>query len=197
MIAYIDGRLAQKQPTYVIIEAGGIGYHIHISLFTYSALPEMGSTPVRIYTVLIVKEDSHTLYGFAGEAERGLFQHLVSVSGIGPSTGRMILSSMNPDEIQQAIVNGDVPQMQKIKGIGSKSAQRIILELQDKLLKGGSDALFSVKTNNTAREEALIALVTLGFIKSHAEKALEKVVNVPGGALLAVDVIIKLALKNL
>ncbi len=197
MIAYIEGKLTRKQPTYVIVETGGIGYHIHISLFTFSALPEVGEVLVRIYTILHIKEDAHTLYGFAGESERSLFQHLVSVSGIGPSIGRMILSSMNPDEIQQAIVNGDVPQMQKIKGIGTKSAQRIILELQDKLLKGGSDALFSVKTNNTAREEALIALVTLGFIKTHAEKAIEKVVNLPGGHALAVDVIIKLALKQL
>ncbi len=197
MIAYIEGKLTRKQPTYVIIETAGVGYHIHISLFTFSALPEEGERLVRLYTILHIKEDAHTLFGFAAESERSLFQHLVSVSGIGPSTGRMILSSMDPDEIQQAIVNGDVPRMQKIKGIGTKSAQRIILELQDKLLKGGSDALFSVKTNNTAREEALIALVTLGFVKAHAEKALEKVTNVPGGAALAVDVIIKLALKHL
>ncbi len=197
MIAYIQGELVKKHPTHVIIDAAGIGYHIHISLYTYSALPEAGELNVRLFTVLIIKEDSHTLYGFATEAERSLFQHLVSVSGIGPSTGRMILSSMNPDEIQQAIINGDVPQMQKIKGIGTKSAQRIILELQDKLLKGGSEALFSVRTHNTAREEALIALVTLGFAKNVAEKALEKVAATPGSAAYAVDIIIKLALKNL
>ena len=197
MIAYVTGKLTQKLPTYVIIETGGIGYHLHISLVTYSALPDIGTLGVNLFTVLHIKEDAHTLYGFATQVERNLFQHLVSVSGIGPSTGRMILSSMNPEEIQEAIIKGDVVQMQKIKGIGSKSAQRIILELQDKLKKEGSEGLFSVKTNNTAREEALIALVTLGFLKASAEKALEKVFSSPENAGFTVDILIKLALKNL
>lgn len=194
MYAYIDGKLAFKCPTYVVIEAGGVGYHINISLHTFSQLADQERC--RLYTWLHVKEDAHTLYGFADEGERRLFLHLVSVSGIGPNTGRMILSSITPQEIQTAIVKGDVPLIQRIKGIGPKSAQRLILELQDKLKKEGYDSLMSVPQNNTVKDEALSALVMLGFAKNAAEKAVDQAINA-GNESLTVEALIKIALKSL
>jgi holliday junction DNA helicase RuvA len=193
MYDYISGKLAFKCPTYVVIEAGGVGYHINISLNTYSVLAD---ERCKLYTWLHVKEDAHTLYGFSEEGERRLFLHLISVSGIGPGTGRMILSSITPAEIQAAIVKGDVPLIQRIKGIGPKTAQRMILELQDKLKKEGPDSLTSVPQNNTAREEALSALVMLGFGKNVAEKAIDQLIR-SGNENLAVEQIIKIALKSL
>jgi Holliday junction DNA helicase RuvA len=194
MYAYIDGKLAFKCPTYVVIEAGGVGYHINISLHTFSQLADQERC--RLYTWLHVKEDAHTLYGFADEGERRLFLHLISVSGIGPNTGRMILSSITPQEIQTAIVKGDVPLIQRIKGIGPKSAQRLILELQDKLKKEGYDSLMSVPQNNTVKDEALSALVMLGFAKNAAEKALDQAINTSNESL-TVEALIKIALKSL
>src|SRR6201996_8239446 len=167
MYAYIDGKLAFKSPSYVVIDAGGVGYHINISLNTYSKLGD--AERCKLFTWLHVKEDGHTLYGFVDESERRLFLHLISVSGIGPNTGRMILSSITPDEIQVAIVNGNVSLIQRIKGIGPKSAQRVILELQDKLRKEGSNTLSPTPLNKTVREEALSALVMLGFARNAAE----------------------------
>jgi Holliday junction DNA helicase RuvA len=194
MYAYIDGKLVFRCPTYVVIEAGGIGYHIHISLNTYAALPE--HERCKLYTWLHVKEDAHTLYGFIDEGEKRLFLHLISVSGIGPNTGRMILSSITPAEIQTAIVKGDVPLIQRIKGIGPKSAQRMILELQDKLKKEGPDSLISMPSHNTAKDEALSALVMLGFAKSSAEKALDSAIRATTENL-SVEQLIKIALKSL
>ncbi len=194
MYAYIDGKLAFKCPTYVIIEAGGVGYHINISLNTYSSIND--KERCKLYTWLHVKEDAHTLYGFADEGEKRLFLHLVSVSGIGPNTGRMILSSITPAEIQTAIVKGDVPLIQRIKGIGPKSAQRMILELQDKLKKEGPDTLISMPVNNTAKDEALTALIMLGFARNVAEKALSQAIST-GGLSLSVEQLIKIALKSL
>lgn len=194
MYAYIDGKLTFKCPTYVVVEAGGVGYHINISLNTYAAL---GHTErCKIYTWLHVKEDAHTLYGFADEGERKLFLHLISVSGIGPSTCRVMLSSITPAEIQQAIVNADVALIQRIKGIGAKSAQRIVLELQDKLKKEGIESLISLPTHNTIRDEALSALVMLGFSKQMADKALDNVLKKTTDEL-TVEQLLKLALKNL
>jgi len=193
MYDYISGKLVFKCPTYVVIDAGGVGYHLNISLNTYSALAD---ERCKLYTWLHVKEDAHTLYGFSEEGERRLFLHLISVSGIGPGTGRMILSSITPSEIQAAIVKGDVPLIQRIKGIGPKTAQRVILELQDKLKKEGPDSLISVPQNNTAREEALSALVMLGFGKNVAEKAIDQLLR-SGNENLAVEQIIKIALKSL
>lgn len=194
MYAYIDGKLVFRCPTYVVIEAGGIGYHIHISLNTYAALPE--HERCKLYTWLHVKEDAQTLYGFIDEGEKRLFLHLISVSGIGPNTGRMILSSITPAEIQTAIVKGDVPLIQRIKGIGPKSAQRMILELQDKLKKEGPDSLISMPSHNTAKDEALSALVMLGFAKSSAEKALDSAIRATTDNL-SVEQLIKIALKSL
>jgi Holliday junction DNA helicase RuvA len=194
MYAYIHGKLVFKCPTYVVIDAGGIGYHINISLNTYAELEEKENC--KLYTWLHVKEDAHTLYGFFEEGERRLFLHLISVSGIGPNTGRMILSSITPSEIQTAIVKGDVPLIQRIKGIGPKSAQRMILELQDKLKKEGPDSLISMPVHNTAKDEALSALVMLGFNKNIAEKVLENAIKA-SSEILSVEALIKIALKSL
>ncbi len=194
MFAYIDGKLTFKCPTYLIVEAGGVGYHINISLNTYSAIGN--AERCKIYTWLHVKEDAHTLYGFADEGERRLFLHLISVSGIGPTTCRMMLSSITPVEIQTAIIKADVPLIQRIKGIGPKSAQRIVLELQDKLKKEGPDSLISMPVHNTVRDEALSALVMLGFGKQVAEKAVDNAVK-NADQDLTVEQMIKIALKNL
>ncbi len=194
MYAYIDGKLVFKSAAYVVIDAGGIGYHINISLNTYAKLQD--SEKCKLFTWLHVKEDAHTLYGFADEGERRLFLHLISIPGIGPNTGRMMLSSITPVEIQNAIISGNVTLIQRIKGIGPKSAQRIILELQDKLKKEGPETLSVVPLNKTAAEEALSALVMLGFNRNIAEKVLEKEISKVGNDL-NVEQLIKLALKNL
>jgi holliday junction DNA helicase RuvA len=194
MYEFIDGKLAFKCATYVVIEANGVGYHINISLNTYSKLNNQERC--KLYTWLHVKEDAHTLYGFADEGERRLFLHLISVSGIGPGTGRMILSSVTPDEIQTAIVKGDVSQMQRIKGIGPKSAQRLILELQDKLKKEGIETLTDSPLYSTAKDEALSALVMLGFQKNSAEKIITQTIK-SSNESLSVEQLIKIALKSL
>jgi holliday junction DNA helicase RuvA len=194
MYAYIDGKLAFKSPSYVVIEAGGVGYHINISLNTFSRLGS--AEKCKLFTWLHVKEDAHTLYGFADEGERRLFLHLISVSGVGPNTGRMMLSSITPEEIQAAIVKGDVSQIQRIKGIGPKSAQRLILELQDKLKKEGPDSLISMPKTATIKDEALSALIMLGFARNAVEKVLEQELN-KNGDDLTVEQLIKFALKSL
>jgi Holliday junction DNA helicase RuvA len=194
MYAYIDGKLTFKSPAYVVIDAGGVGYHINISLNTFSKLGD--AERCRLYVWLHVKEDAHTLYGFADEGEKRLFLHLISVSGIGPNTGRMMLSSITPQEIQAAIVQGNVTQIQRIKGIGPKSAQRVILELQDKLRKDGPDTLISMPANNTVKDEALSALVMLGFVRNAAEKVLDQEIG-RNKETLTVEQLIKAALKSL
>jgi Holliday junction DNA helicase RuvA len=194
MYAYIDGKLIFKSPAYVVIDAGGVGYHINISLNTYSLL---GTTErCKLFTWLHVKEDAHTLYGFADEGERRLFLHLISISGIGPNTGRMMLSSITPIEIQTAIINGNVALIQRIKGIGPKSAQRVILELQDKLRKEGSETLNTTSISPTVKDEALSALVMLGFARNAAEKVLEQEI-IKNSGILTVEQLIKFALKSL
>ena len=194
MYAYINGKLVFKCPTYVVIDAGGVGYHINISLNTYSGIGDNESC--KLYTWMHVKEDAHTLYGFIDEGERRLFLHLVSVSGIGPNTGRMILSSITPSEIQTAIIKGDVPLIQRIKGIGPKSAQRMVLELQDKLKKDGPDTLMAMPVMYTVKDEALSALVMLGFVKNNAEKVIEQAIKSANDSL-TVEQLIKVALKSL
>jgi Holliday junction DNA helicase RuvA len=194
MYAYIEGKLVFKSAAYVVIDAGGIGYHINISLHTYSKLSDSGRC--KLFTWLHVKEDAHTLYGFADEAERRLFLHLISVAGIGPNTGRMMISSITPDEIHNAIVKGNVTLIQRIKGIGPKSAQRLILELKDKLMKEGNDSTVMVTTQSTARDEALAALVMLGFQRNAAEKVVDLELS-KNSEDLSVEQLIKFALKSL
>jgi Holliday junction DNA helicase RuvA len=194
MYAYIDGKLAFKSPAYVVIDAGGVGYHINISLTTFSRLGSVERC--KLFTWLHVKEDGHTLYGFADEGERRLFLHLISVSGIGPNTGRMMLSSITPEEIQNAIISGNVSLIQRIKGIGPKSAQRLILELQDKLRKEGGETLGTTPATVTVKDEALSALVMLGFARQAAEKVLDQEIKKNSGDL-TVEQLIKYALKNL
>ncbi len=195
MIAYIDGKLTYKDPTYVIIDVNGIGYQIKISLGTYSSLP--AGERCKLHTYLHIKEDAHTLYGFTTAAEKEVFLLLISISGVGPNTGLMILSSLSVDEVQQAIIREDVRTIQQVKGIGAKTAQRVILELKDKMKKEVmlTDASTPAATHNTNRSEALSALVTLGFAKNVAEKTLDAIVKREGGNL-SVEELIKFALKS-
>jgi Holliday junction DNA helicase RuvA len=173
MFAYIEGSLVVREPTFVIIDVGGIGYELKITLNTYPALKNMSR--VKLFTYSHIKEDSHTLYGFIDQSEKNLFMALISISGVGPATGIMILSSLSPGEIQSAIINENVSVIQSVKGVGAKTAQRIILELKDKLArenlvaKSGQKSLVS---HNSLQEEALSALVTLGINKNVAEKAI-------------------------
>jgi len=194
MYAYIDGKLAYKSPSYVVIDAAGVGYHINISLNTYSKLGD--AERCKLFTWLHVKEDAHTLYGFADEGERRLFLHLISVSGVGAGTGLMMLSAITPEEIQAAIVSGNVPLIQRIKGIGPKTAQRLVLELQDKLKKNGPDTLIAMPVNRTVKDEAVSALVMLGFARNAAEKVIDQELNKNSDSL-TVEQLIKFALKSL
>jgi holliday junction DNA helicase RuvA len=195
MIAYIKGEIAHKSPTFIIVEAAGVGYHINISLYTYARVEKLEA--VKILTHLHIKEDAHTLYGFADSAERSLFVHLISVSGIGPNTAQLILSSMNPDELRAAIIGEDVNALQRLKGVGPKTAKRIILDLKDKMMKdSGGEAIALAPQHNTIREEALSALVALQFNRIQAQKALNRILNDKPG-VGSVEELIKLALKEM
>lgn len=196
MITYLKGLLTYKTPTFIVVETGGVGYHVNISLNTYTQVEKLES--VKILTHLIIREDSHTLYGFAEEAERTLFLHLISVSGVGPSTAQLVLSAMNPEEIRSAIVGEDVVALSKVKGIGPKTAKRMILDLKDKLVKdGGSEVPLTILSqNNTLRDEALSALVALGFNRIEVQKALNKLLK-EQPTIHNVEELIKLALKQL
>jgi Holliday junction DNA helicase RuvA len=196
MIAYLEGKLTHKDPTFVIVDIGGIGYQAKISLNTYSHVKELDTC--KIHTHLHVKEDSHTLFGFFEVSERTRFQQLISISGVGPSTGLMILSSLSPSEIHGAIVNGDVKTISGVKGIGQKTAQRLILELKDKMSKEeleGGTPIISLSMGNSVRSEALSALITLGIKGAVAEKTLDKILK-DNTDDLSVEELIKLALKR-
>ena len=169
MINHIKGKLVQKTPTHVVVEASGVGYFINISLHTYAQIQEVES--ILIYTYLSIREDTHVLYGFFDESERRLFTHLISVSGIGPNTARMMLSSISPQEIQEAIVRGDVALVQKIKGIGPKSAQRLILELQDKLKKRRLRNTFIAPFKQYSKRRSVISIGNVGFCKVERRKS--------------------------
>ena len=188
MISHINGRLIEKTPTYVVIDCSGVGYKLHISLQTYTAIH---TENCKLLTHLSVKEDSHTLYGFYTSNERELFRHLISVSGVGPSTARMILSTYSADEIVHYIISADVGAIQNVKGIGGKTAQRIIIDLKDKVGKGreSSDLLFT--QDNTIKEEALSALLALGFTKKAAEKKMEQVFKNHAGEITVEDLVRK------
>lgn len=193
MIAHIEGRLVEKTPTEVVIDCGGVGYLIHISLHTYSQISS--SEKLRLYTFLQIKEDAHTLFGFIDKIERELFKLLISVSGIGGNTARNILSSVSPKELLQAIGSADVKTIQSVKGIGAKTAQRVILDLQEKVLKLYNIDEVLPTINNTNVDEALSALEVLGFVRKSAEKVVERIVKQNPDA--SVESIIKQALKNL
>ncbi len=193
MIAHIQGKLVEKTPTEVVIDCGGVGYHINISLHTYSLLPQ--SDQIKLFTHLQVKEDAHTLFGFVEKSEREIFKMLLSVSGIGASIARTMLSSLEPKQIIHALAVGDVVSIQSIKGIGAKTAQRAILDLKDKVLKLYDLDEVSILQNNTNKDEALSALEVLGFNKKLAEKVVDKIVSQDSNA--TVESIIKQALKNL
>ena len=193
MIAQIKGRLVEKTPTFVVIDCGGVGYEIHISLNTYSSLSN--EELCFLYTHFIVREDAQLLYGFKEKSERELFRLLISVSGVGASTAMMILSSLSPKDTQHAILSGDVNTLKSVKGIGAKSAERIIIDLRDKIGKVENTGSISGIPNNTIKEEALSALIMLGFSKKPAENALTKVMS--SGEDLSVEALIKRTLKNL
>ncbi len=194
MIAYLKGKLTLKNPTYVILETGGIGYQVFISLNTFAQI--QSKDEVLLHTVYHVTDSAHTLYGFYEVSEKELFTHLISVSGVGPSTARLTLSYITPADLRTAIVNENIAVIQSVKGIGAKSAKRIILELKDKLLRDGDAETISIGQGNTTRDEALSALVALGFNKASAEKTIDKVIK-SGEKTDTVEQLIKLSLKSL
>ncbi|PKA83255.1 Holliday junction DNA helicase subunit RuvA [Ulvibacter sp. MAR_2010_11] len=193
MITHIEGRLVEKNPTDVVIDCNGVGYLIHISLHTFSKLP--AGENVKLYTHLQIREDAHTLYGFSGVTEREIFRLLLSVSGVGANTARTMLSSLSPQQVTEAIASEDVVTIQSVKGIGLKTAQRVILDLKDKILKVYGLEDVSAVSSNTNKNEALSALETLGFARKQAEKVCDKIVQQNPDA--TVEMIIKQALKNL
>lgn len=191
MITHIRGKLIEKNPTNLVIECNGVGYDIKISLHTFSSLSNEEN--VFVYTHFIVREDAQLLYGFASKEEREMFGYLLSVSGIGPNTAMIMLSSIVPEEIAQAIVSENVSTIQSVKGIGVKTAQRVIIDLKDKMTKWSANTQFSPKSHNTNKFDALTALVSLGFDKKNAEKAIDKI----GTETDSVEQLIKGALKIL
>lgn len=193
MIDHLRGKLVEKNPTHIVVECNGVGYFLNISLHTFSLLRDEEN--IRIFTHLLVKEDSHTLFGFVERSEREVFRLLISVSGVGSSTARTMLSSLSPTDVRDAIANGDVASIQAVKGIGAKTAQRVILDLKDKILKVYDMGEVSLQTNNTNKEEALSALEVLGFARRQSEKVVDKVLQ--QDTSLSVENIIKQALKNL
>jgi Holliday junction DNA helicase RuvA len=194
MITHIKGKLVEKSATSVIIDVNGIGYLINISLNTFSAIPDQEN--LKLFTHLQIKEDSHTLFGFYSIKEREIFRLLISVSGIGASIARTMLSSLSPEQIIQGISIGDSAMIQSVKGIGLKTSQRVIIELKDKVLKiYDLDDKISFQNNNTAKEEALSALEVLGINKKTSEKLVDKIIL--DNADASVELIIKEALKNL
>ena len=193
MITHIQGRLIEKNLTDVVIDCNGVGYLLNISLHTFSQIPEKEN--LKLYTHLQVKEDSHTLFGFSSLAEREIFRLLISVSGIGANIARTMLSSLTPKQVREGIALGDVVLIQSIKGIGAKTAQRVIIELKDKVLKIYDIDEVSVSKGNTSKDEALSALEVLGFVKKQAERVIDKIIMSQPDA--TVETIIKQALKNL
>ncbi|MFD2726598.1 Holliday junction branch migration protein RuvA [Hyunsoonleella rubra] len=193
MITHIQGKLIEKNPTDVVIDCNGVGYLLNISVHTFSQIPDKEF--LKLYTHLQIKEDSHTLFGFSSLAEREIFRLLISVSGIGASTARTMLSSLTPKQVREGIASGDVALIQSIKGIGAKTAQRVIIDLKDKILKIYDIDEVSVSKDNTNKNEALSALEVLGFAKKQAERVVDKIIVSQPDA--NVETIIKQALKNL
>ena len=193
MITHIRGRLVEKSPTAVVIDCNGVGYFIHISLHTFSQLKDDES--IKLLTHLQIKEDAHQLYGFATSMERVIFRLLISVSGIGTNTARTMLSSLTPKQIREGIAAEDVALIQSVKGIGLKTAQRVIIDLKDKILKIYDIDETLLISDNTNKDEALSALEVLGFAKKNSERMVVKIISNNPDA--SVELIIKEALKNL
>ncbi len=194
MIAYLKGKLAYKEPTYVLLEVNGVGYQVSISLNTFSDIKD--KEQLTLLTHLHVREDAQILYGFATEAEKHLFQQLISVNGVGPNTALVVLSYLSPAELKTAIVREDTATLQAVKGIGGKTAQRLILELKDKLRKDTLEEPGKPGTvYNTMRQEALGALMTLGIAKAAAEKSIDTALK-KAGDTISLEELVKQALKN-
>lgn len=193
MITQIRGRLVEKNPTYVVVDCAGVGYLLHVSLQTFSSLPS--DENIRLFTHLSIREDAHTLYGFITKTEREVFKLLISVSGVGPSIARTMLSSMSSEEVQNAIASDNVAIIQSVKGIGAKTAQRVIVDLKDKILKTFDIDEVSLNSNNTNKEESLSALEVLGFNRRQSEKVITAILKETPNA--TVELLIKKALKNL
>jgi Holliday junction DNA helicase RuvA len=193
MIGYLKGVLTFKDPTYVIIDINGVGYEVKISLYTFSKVKDLDSC--LLYTHFHVKEDAQTLYGFFDKEEKSTFVQLISISGVGPNTAMMINSSLTVEELKSAIVNEEVGVIQKVKGIGNKTALRIILELKDKIKREGLEAGTSISGSNTVRNEALSALITLGINKNVAEKSVNAIIKKYGNDI-TLEELIKLVLKQ-
>jgi len=194
MYAYFKGKLIEKSPADAVIECNGVAYLINISLQTFTAIKDQENC--KLFAHLVVREDAQTLYGFSTTGERAIFRQLISVSGVGANTARMILSSMTKDEVFNAILSDNAAALQAVKGIGGKTAKRIILDLKDKIAKDGQTAEILSDSHNTNKDEALSALVMLGFARNAAEKALTKVIK-SEGLNLKVEEFVRFALKNL
>lgn len=195
MFFHLKGRLIEKSPTHAVIDCNGVGYFLNVSLYTFSNIPEKDE--LKLFTHLVVKEDSHTLFGFIDEKEREVFKKLISVSGVGPNTGRMVLSTYSPDEIIHVIQSGDVNAVKGVKGIGAKTAQKIIIDLQDKI--GGADQVDFEKIsfgNNTLKKEALSALTSLGIDQNKSNKIIDSILK-NDDDVIGLEELIKLALKQL
>jgi len=195
MIAYLKGKLVHKEPTHVLIEVNGIGYQVGISLHTFSEIKDREE--IKLFTYLHVREDAHILFGFATESEKHMFQLLISVNGVGPSTALVVLSYLAPEELKSAILNENTAALQAVKGIGGKTAQRLILELKDKFKKETQEETPGIPgmMRNTMRQEALTALVTLGIGKAQAEKSIDTLLKKSGG-VISLEELVKQALKT-
>lgn len=193
MITHLRGKLVEKNPTYAIIECNGVGYFLNISLNTYSKISD--NEAVMLYTHLSIREDAHTLFGFAEKVEREIFKLLISVSGVGPSIARTMLSSMTAEQIQQAIASEDVAVIQSVKGIGAKTAQRVIVDLKDKILATYQISEEEIKAVSSIKEEALAALEVLGYTRKQVDKTIQGIIQ--ENPNIDLEGIIKQALKNL
>ena len=193
MITQLNGRLVSKSPTTIVVDCSGVGYEVHISLYTYGQLPE--DENIRIHTHLQVREDAHTLYGFMDPLERSVFRLLLSVSGIGANTARTMLSSMSPQEVIQAIQTDNVAAIQAVKGIGAKTAQRVLVDLRDKVTQLAGVDEINIPSNNTQRDEALSALSVLGYPTKQTQKVIDALLQVE--PTMPVERLIKNALNKL
>jgi holliday junction DNA helicase RuvA len=195
MIDYIKGTITDMNPAGLVIEAAGLGYFVSISLHTYTRLNNLGPGEIILPVHEVIREDARQLYGFSDKTERELFRLLISVNGVGPNTARMVLSSLRPDEIEKAISDSNVTVLKSVKGIGLKTAERIIVDLRDKVGKVAGAAEFFAHKNNTIRDEALSALTMLGFVRSASMKVIDKLLA--DNRDLTVEELIKQSLRNL